>query len=43
MFYVFGFTDPQACGVLAPWVGIETLSPALEGRVLTLEPVGRSL
>ena len=31
----FTLTFPEACGILAPWPGIEPLSPALEGRFLT--------
>ena len=25
---------PQACGILAPWLGIKLTPPALEGKVL---------
>ena len=30
------------CGLLAPWSGIEPVPLALEGRVLTAEPPGKS-
>ena len=40
MFWFFG---PKACGVLAPGPGIEPATPALEGRVLTTGPSGKSL
>ena len=33
---------PQACGMLAPWPGIEPAPPALEGEVLTTGPLGNS-
>ena len=35
MFWFFG---PEACGILAPWSGIELLPLALEGEVLTTRP-----
>ena len=34
LFYVWCF-GPDACGVLAPWPGIEPSPPALQGKVLT--------
>ena len=34
---------PAACGILAPWPGIEPGSPALQGRFLTTGPPGKSL
>ena len=40
MFWFFG---PEACGILAPWPGIEPAPPALEGEVLTTGPPGKSL
>ena len=40
MFWFFG---PEACGILAPWPGIEPAPPALEGKVLTTGPTGKSL
>ena len=33
----------EACGVLAPRPGIEPVTPALEGKVLTAEPPGKFL
>ena len=32
----------KACGILAPWPGIEPAPFALEGEVLTTGPPGRS-
>ena len=40
MFWFFGC---KACGILAPWPGIEPAPPALEGGVLTAGPPGKSL
>ena len=40
MFLVFGH---QACGILAPQLGIKPAPPALEGKVLTTGPAGKSL
>ena len=40
VFWIFG---PRACGVLAPRPGIEPVTPALKGRVLTTGPPGKSL
>ena len=42
LFYVFWFFGPEACGILAPRPGIEPAPPALEGRVLTTGPPGKS-
>ena len=39
MFWVFG---REACGILAPPPGIDPAPPALEGKVLTTGPPGRS-
>ena len=39
LFYVFYFGH-KAWGILAPWVGIEPVSPVLEGKVLTTGPPG---
>ena len=39
MFWFFGH---EACGVLAPQLGIEPAPLALEGKVLTTEPPGKS-
>ena len=41
LFYVLVF-QPQACGMLAPWPGIEPRRPALEGKALTTGPPGKS-
>ena len=40
MFWFFG---RKACGILAPRPGIEPAPPALEGKVLTTGPPGKSL
>ena len=40
MFWYFGH---EACGILAPQPGIEPTPPALEGKVLTTGPPGKSL
>ena len=42
LFYVLVF-DREACGILAPRSGIEPAPPALEGKVLTTGPPGKSL
>ena len=39
MFWFFGH---EACGILASQQGIEPTSSALEGKVLTTEPPGKS-
>ena len=33
---------PAACGILVPWSGIESVSPALESRFFTTGPPGKS-
>ena len=38
-----GLVAPSACGILVPWPGIESTSPALEGEFLTTGPLGKSL
>ena len=38
----FGFFGLGACGILPPWPGIEPAPPALEGKVLTTGPPGKS-
>ena len=43
LFYVFWFFGREACGVSAPWPGVEPAPPALEGKVLTTGPPGKSL
>ena len=40
MFWFFGH---EACGILAPWPGIEPAPPALEGEVLNTGPPGKFL
>ena len=40
---MFWFFDCMACGIIAPQPGIEPSSPALEGKVLTTGPPGKSL
>ena len=42
LFCVFGFFGPKACGILGPPPGIEPIPPALEGKVLTTGPPGKS-
>ena len=37
------FSGPEACGILAPWPGIEPTTPPLEGEVLTTGLPGNSL
>ena len=42
-FYVLGFWGGhKACGVLAPWPGLECTSPVLEGQVLSTGQSGKS-
>ena len=40
---MFLFSGPEACGILAPQSRIKPQPPALEGKVLTSEPPGKSL
>ena len=40
---MFCFFGREACGILAPPPGIEPAPPALEGKVLTTGPPGKSL
>ena len=40
--YMFWFFGLKACGILAPWPGVEPTSPALEDEVLTTGPLGKS-
>ena len=43
LFTYFHFRmHPVVCGILVPWPGIEPTLPALEGRVLTTRPPGKS-
>ena len=37
-----GLVAPAACGILGPWPRIEPVSPALQGRLLTTGPPGKS-
>ena len=41
--FMFWFFGREACGMLAPRPGIEPTPPALEGKVLTTGPPGKSL
>ena len=40
--FMLRFFGPKACGILAPWPGIEPVPPSLEGGVLTTGPPGKS-
>ena len=40
--FMFWFFGHKACGILAPWPGIEPAPSALEGKVLTTGPPGKS-
>ena len=40
--FMFWFLGQEACGILVPWPRIEPAFPALEGRVLTTGPLGKS-
>ena len=40
---MFGFFGHEACGILAPWPGIEPTPTALEDEVLAAESPGKSL
>ena len=43
LFYVLGFFfGPEARGIVVPHPGIESTLPALEGKVLSTGPPGRS-
>ena len=39
MFWFFGC---EACGILGPWPGIKLATPALEGKISTIGPPGKS-
>ena len=43
LFYILFFYEREACGILAPWPGIEPAPRALEVEVLTTGPPGKSL
>ena len=43
LFYVLFYFVPELCGILVPRPGIESSPPALEGKVLTTGPPGKSL
>ena len=38
LLFMFWFFGIQACGLLAPWPGMEPAPPVLEGEVLTTKP-----
>ena len=40
--FLFCFFGHDACGIPAPWPGIEPIPPALEGEDLTPGPSGKS-
>ena len=40
--FAFFFFGHKACGILAPWSGIEPTPPTLEGEILTTVPPGKS-
>ena len=42
LFYVYGFFGHKACGILAPWPGIEPTPPPVKGEVPTTGPPGKS-
>ena len=41
-FTSMGFFGHKACRISAPWPGFESTTPALEGKVLTTGPLGKS-
>ena len=41
-FFMLWFIDCEACGILVPWQGIKLTPSALEGKVLTTGPAGKS-
>ena len=41
--FLFWFFGCKACGILAPWPGVEPTHPTLEGEVLTIGPPGKPL
>ena len=41
--FMFWFFGQEACRILVPQPGLEPTAPALEGKVLTTRPPGRSL
>ena len=40
--FMFLFSGWETCGIFAPWLGIEPIPNALEGKVLTTGPPGKS-
>ena len=42
-YFMFWFFGHEACGILAPRLGIEPTLPALEGEISTTGPPGKSL
>ena len=41
--FMFWFSGWKTCGIFAPWLGTEPIPNALEGKVLTTGPPGKSL
>ena len=41
LLFMFWFFGRKACGIIAPWPGVESAPPALEGGVLTTGPPGK--
>ena len=41
-YFMVWFFDPETCGILASWPGIEPTSPTLEDEGLTTGPPGKS-
>ena len=41
--FMFWFFGCEVCGILVAWPGLEPTPPALEGKVLTTGPPGKSL
>ena len=41
--YVLFFFGCKACGILTPWPGMESASPALEGKALTVREVPQDI
>ena len=42
LFYIFWLFGCKTCGILAPHPGIESTLPAVEDKVLTTGPTGKS-
>ena len=41
-FFKLFWPHPAACGILVPWPGIKPVPPALEDKILIIEPPGKS-